>query len=63
MTNPDIVSRLRSDRGAGPEHWQDVKEAADEIERLRQERAELLDILTRIGFDAYSAAKTYGSHQ
>ena len=37
MTVPDIVARLRSDRGAGPEHWQDVKEAADEIDRLRQE--------------------------
>lgn len=31
----DIVQRLRSDRGAGDEHWRDVLEAADEIERLR----------------------------
>lgn len=31
----DIVDRLRSDRGAGNDHWQDVWEAAAEIERLR----------------------------
>lgn len=31
----DIVERLRKDRGAGNDHWQDVWEAADEIERLR----------------------------
>lgn len=31
----DIVKRLRNDRGAGADHWQDVLEAANEIERLR----------------------------
>lgn len=31
----DIVKRLRTDRGAGVDHWQDVAEAANEIERLR----------------------------
>lgn len=32
----DIVERLRANRGAGNDHWQDVWEAADEIERLRE---------------------------
>lgn len=32
----DIVARLRADRGAGNDHWRDVWEAADEIERLRK---------------------------
>lgn len=31
----DIVHRLRKDRGAGNDHWQDVLEAADEIDKLR----------------------------
>ena len=45
----DIVERLRADRGAGNEHWQDVLEAADEITALRSEierlRAALADVM------------------
>ena len=40
----DIVNRLREGRSAGG-YWRE-KEAADEIERLREDKAKLLKALT-----------------
>ena len=41
----DLVERLRSDRGAGAVHWADCREAADEIDRLRQDCAEAYQVV------------------
>lgn len=51
----DIVERLRSDRGAGNDHWQDVWEAAAEIERLRAALAAVVHGATRYDEDPDSA--------
>jgi len=53
----DIVERLRNNKGGESYTWQTISEAANEIERLREENKQYLECLTMMAKVALEALK------